>query len=230
MADVKKNQSKVYNALKVMGYSGIGASEEEFAAKMSNPKNREKVYKALSSKGYKGIGKDQAAFDSLIYQAPAAQTQVAAQPQPTEQPAAQPQQASQQPEVPKQTYTPTWQEQWAADITLNKADDTVENATRPIDQLQSNAQTYQQKVNKQVPQVGVRNRVVEDNGSYITEDARRHNVLTYANQHQKALDAYRLADLDRQLREAFQLRDSLKKEMDKVPQDWVDQDGRVQVG
>ena len=77
MADVKKNQSKVYNALKGMGFSGIGANEEEFAAKMNNPKNREKVYKALTSKGYKGIGKDQAAFDSLIYQAPEVQPQVA---------------------------------------------------------------------------------------------------------------------------------------------------------
>ena len=69
MADIKTNQSKVYNALKGMGFSGIGANEAEFAAKMSNPKNREKVYNALSSKGYKGIGKDQAAFDTLIYQA-----------------------------------------------------------------------------------------------------------------------------------------------------------------
>lgn len=69
MADIKTNQSKVYNALKGMGFSGIGANEEEFAAKMGNPKNREKVYNALSSKGYKGIGKDLAAFDTLIYQA-----------------------------------------------------------------------------------------------------------------------------------------------------------------
>jgi uncharacterized protein (UPF0297 family) len=69
MADIKTNQSKVYNALKGMGFSGIGANEQEFAAKMGNPKNRAKVYKALSDKGYKGIGKDQAAFDTLIYQA-----------------------------------------------------------------------------------------------------------------------------------------------------------------
>lgn len=82
MADIKTNQSKVYNALKGMGFSGIGNNEAEFANLMAKPQNREKVYQALSSKGYKGIGKDQAAFDNLIYEAqqPTQQQETATQP------------------------------------------------------------------------------------------------------------------------------------------------------
>lgn len=195
MADVKKNQSKVYNALKGMGYSGIGASEEEFAAKMSNPKNREKVYKALSSKGYKGIGKDQAAFDSLIYQAPAAQTQVAAQPQPTKQPAAQPQQASQQPEVPKQTYTPTWQEQMAFGQTINSAKNTAKGAKAGLEKTIQNLDTYREQqavtggVAKSAPKWNPETGEMEQ--SYITSAGTEHqNQYEAENIQRKLNDAY----------------------------------------
>ena len=232
MADVKTNQSKVYNALKGMGFSGIGASEEEFAAKMGNPKNREKVYKALSGKGYKGIGKDQAAFDSLIYESPAAQQQTDVAPQSPKQ---QPQQTEQKPATKQQasqpstgTYKPTWQEQWAMGITLNQAENDVANATRPIDQRQLNTETYQKKVLGQTAELGRKGRVVEDNGGYIDAEGTRHNVMVDANARQQELDSsFNLAHLQAQLNSLLQERDRLQGELNKASEQWVDSDGVV---
>ena len=70
MEHIRDNQSKVYNALKGMGFTGIGSDENEFSSLMNKPENRKIVYDALVGKGYTGIGKDLSEFESLIYAAP----------------------------------------------------------------------------------------------------------------------------------------------------------------
>lgn len=130
MADIKTNQSKVYNALKGMGFSGIGNDEAEFANLMAKPQNREKVYKALTNKGYKGIGKDQAAFDSLIYQTPEAQPQVTEQQPVVQQPVAQ-----QLPPPTNQPYKPSDFDMMRYGATINNAQYTTDNVTKGIDAL-----------------------------------------------------------------------------------------------
>ena len=199
MADVKKNQSKVYNALKGMGFTGIGANEQEFAAKMSNPKNREKVYNALTSKGYKGIGNDQAAFDTLIYQAPEVQSQIAAQPQPTEKAAVQPSANAAgtvpQPAKPKQTYTPTWQEQMMFGQTINSAKNSVEGAKEGLDKTIQNLETYQKQ---QAVTGGVAKAAQKWNPE--TGEMEQSYITSAGTEHQNKQEA---ADIQRRLNDAY---------------------------
>lgn len=197
MADIKTNQSKVYNALKGMGFSGIGASEQEFAAKMSNPKNRAKVYKALSERGYKGIGKDQAAFDTLIYQTPtqekapaqqpAQQTQAEAVPQRTQQPAAQPQKAQQ----PKQSYKPTDMEMMGFGMTINSAQGAVDSAKESLDRTIQNQETFRKQqplgggVAKSAPKFNAETGQMEQ--TYITSAGTEHTDKNQAEDIQRRL-------------------------------------------
>jgi len=202
MADIKTNQSKVYNALKGMGFSGIGASEQEFAAKMSNPKNRAKVYKALSERGYKGIGKDQAAFDTLIYKAPAtaepqpSQTPAGnpagtvaqpSQPQPTQQPGVQPKKAQQ----PKQGYKPTDMEMMGFGMTINSAQGAVDSAKESLDRTIQNQETFRKQkplgggVAKSAPKFNAETGQMEQ--TYITSAGTEHTDKNQAEDIQRRL-------------------------------------------
>jgi hypothetical protein len=126
-----------------------------------------------------------------------------------------------------QPYKPTWQEQWAFDITANQGENAAFNAALPINQREADALTYQEKSLGQAPELGRKGRVVEDNGGYITSNAERYNVMVDANKRQQDMDALYFADIDRRIRDAFERRDDLKKEMDKIPHDWVDLEGRL---
>lgn len=66
MADIKTNQSKLYNALKRVGFKDLG-SEEQFAGRLQDAGNRQKLYKALQKQGFNDLG-DYESFESRIYQ------------------------------------------------------------------------------------------------------------------------------------------------------------------
>lgn len=207
MADIKTNQSKVFNALKSMGYSGIGNNEAEFADLMAKPQNRQKVYNALSSKGYKGIGKDQAAFDSLIYQAqqpqqtyiPSEDTMGAGigafgsmtkkqQPEPkqVQTPAAQtkptePKQVVPTPKKqPQGSYTPSWQEQMAMGMTMGGAQNAVENAQRGGEQMVQNTQRVS-PFGDTPTRIGQNNRVRKGKQSYNAETGQFEDTYLTSN-------------------------------------------------
>lgn len=202
MADIKTNQSKVYNALKGMGYSGIGANEAEFASKMSNPKNRAKVYKALSERGYKGIGKDQAAFDTLIYQTPTQKqtpvqqpAQAEAQPQSAQptQSATQPQAAPQQ--KPAEPYKPSDLEMMGFGMTIGNAQGALDSSKKSLDKTIQNLKTYQR-------QQAVTGGVAKTEPKWNPETGEMEETyLTSAGTEHK--DRQEAADVQRKLNDAY---------------------------
>ena len=124
-------------------------------------------------------------------------------------------------------YKPTWQEQMAFGMTGNQVQSSAQNAVRSIDKRISDVGNYNEKVNSQIPSVGVRRGIVEDEDSYIDKEGTRHSLLQDANTRQREINASHVTSQKEQLNLYYAERQRILKEMDSTPQDWVDQDGRV---